>query len=460
MDTIHLKKYYTEPKEKYNVISVCVFRIINNYRPTYEYYNGLKNLFYTFKKYFPDFYLRVYYDKSITYIQNENNIINKENKERWIPLIKNMKKNNNVQMIKYRHDDFLIKNTVFHQGLFGTLVRFIPLFNYESNNTKTVIISDIDTTNQHLNRLKLAYNQFKPSISEFHFRTRYCYLTRPRFMMAEEELLKVNTNYTPSLMYRVFAGSLFSKIKFPKNLLDDFINCMKNINTSQMSSCTYIKSFINMKNADDNSILNLGYFNANKSKETTDFFFGIDEFFINTSVLKYLDVNKIPISITVETDIALPFYHNFLRSNQFENLSKDQIENYTQFYKDVMGKYYDPSKTLVQNHNFMDKIINNISDNEHISQEKKSMYEYVYPKVLDEFNKIHNLNQYDKYKFTKKEVLCIMGMEKEHPYYILFKLFDYNSPHSKLFSFNCINKLSRSNKYKYKKYKHKYLNNK
>ena len=78
MDKLIVKKYYDEPKNKINIISASVFKLENSYKNSMRYYKGFKLLVENFRKYFPDFYLRIYFDDSIIKPKHENNKINNE----------------------------------------------------------------------------------------------------------------------------------------------------------------------------------------------------------------------------------------------------------------------------------------------------------------------------------------------------------------------------------------------
>ena len=65
MENIKLTKFYEEPKQKYKLISVVLFRLETSYKDSNKYYNGLNLLINNFQKYFPNFYLRIYYDTSV-----------------------------------------------------------------------------------------------------------------------------------------------------------------------------------------------------------------------------------------------------------------------------------------------------------------------------------------------------------------------------------------------------------
>jgi hypothetical protein len=432
MENIILKKYYVEPTNKYNIMSVCAFRIENNYRSTEIYYNGLKNLANKFNRYFPNFYLRLYYDISITKTNYKNSAINKENKEKWVPLISSMKKNPKIQVIKYKHPDFIIPNTNYHQGLFGTFVRFIPLFdfdnfdNFDNNNINILYISDIDVNDFGLIKGKQMLNNFLRSKSQIHFRTKSCYAIQPRYIKSEEHLDK--KKYLPTFPYRIMVGSMISKIKFPHKFLNDFLDCMKNLKENKrLEECDYIQNFTNLKKNISSDKLLSEYMLITKTLEKSDFFYGIDEFFMTTSVLKYIEDNNIPMSMTIVTDIAHPIYNNYIRYNKLDDktINTNTNPHILQFYKDIMGKYYDNNKSLHDNYNFMDKIIYNINDES--NEKRKETYEYMFINFKKIMTNLYNMNEYEKYQFTRDEMLCVLNMDDQQMYGHDFIIYNFDA---------------------------------
>jgi len=421
MDKTQLIKHYNEPSHKYNIISVSVFRLQNNYKSTETYYNGLKKLSKSFRKYLPEFYLRVHYDTSITQTNNGIELIDKENKDKWIPLLEEMKKDKYIQLVEYNYDDF--KSGNFHEGVFGTFVRFMPLFDYADNNTNIVYVSDIDINDYVLDQSKKVYEIFKKSESLIHYRSKYCYTAQPRFTYADNNL---DPSFISNIPYKIMVGTLLTKFKLPRQLLDDFINCMKDLDVKE---CNYIKNFTNIKNTKGDVLLD-NYMLNNKKGETSNFFYGIDEFFFNTIVLKYMENNRIPFSITISVDIFHPIYNNYMRSfAPLDDPNNKKLLNPSKhikrLYRAILGKYYDDNKTLQENYTYMDKILYNIHRD--VNTDRKQKYEYIYKKFRNIIKRMYEKNKYEKYNFTKKEILCVLDVNDKEKYGYLFKNYDYNT---------------------------------
>lgn len=410
MDRIKLVKYYKEPTERYNIISVSVFRLSTVYKPAQKYYQGLDELASSFQKYFLDMYLRIYYDNSVIEPTHEIESINTEVREHWIPLFDKLKKMEHVQLIKYEHPDFT-KDKIYHDGLFGTFVRFIPLFDYEgSKNLGLVGISDIDVSRQVLEAFSDQFKEFKnhPEVKLF-FRTKYCYNVRDRYFKVEN---KLDERYRVKVWHRLLAGTIFCRMKFPKYLLEDFINCMLNLDTD---SCKFINHFLDVETT--------GYLSKQKLelKKSTNFIYGIDEFFLNTTFLKYVVDNKITFAWSSFQDITTPLYNWFLRNNKLYN----ENPNHKEFMKSVLGKYYDETKSLNQNYNFFDRNVYMKYYKNRKDDPNSDRYIYMFDNLKNKMKEILEQQQFKKYDFFKEEVKCII--RHADYYYIQFKVYKYKN---------------------------------
>ena len=324
LKNLTLAKYYDEPNNKYNIISVSVFRLATNYKPMFLYYSGLRKLIDITPQYFEGYYLRIYFDDSIIKPNYDNDEINNEIKEQWLPLIEYAKMKSHVQLVKYHHSDFTYG--LGHSGLFGTMVRFIPLFDYDiNNNVNIVYVADIDIFEELKlglwNSINQLFSQFIKSKSKLHFRTKYCYYTENRFYRSGTEL------YTWRV---IFAGTIISKMKFPKYLLDNFIECMKKDKAERKGTgCEKINKFLNIEYE--------GYRTEDKIKlmSITDFIYGIDEFFMNTDFMKYIFDNKINFSTSVYPDIVRSIYRIYVK---YESSFKANKSVYVELMKKIMGE--------------------------------------------------------------------------------------------------------------------------
>jgi hypothetical protein len=412
MNSIKFKKYYIEPKNNYDLISVSVFRLQISYKSMDKYINGLETLAYNFTNpiYFkPNTYLRIYFDKSIIRPHHESEEINNEIINKWLPLLKKLRNMPYIQLIQFIHPDFILSNGLYHDGLFGTFIRFIPLFDYSINkNIETVFIFDIDVNLSVLKGTKIVYDKFINSKSLIHFKTKTCYDIRTRFLTFSN---------LPDVGL-IMAGTIISKIKFPRKLLNDFVQSMQSLKLSNpnINGDTEIEG---IKDFLTTSINDMSGFTSDIKKEimkTTNFIYGIDEFFLNTKVLKYIHDNKIKHSTSIVPDISKPFFTLAVRSNYFKTPSDPQIK----MFKLILGKYYNNNKSLYENYEFFDKIMFNSKSIYNVNNyNEQQKYDYIANNVIMFIKKIYNDSAlYENIGFTKDEIVCLI--KHKNPHFIFF----------------------------------------
>lgn len=138
-------RYYKEPDNKYICMSMVLFLPEKYQKLTYGKKRNvieakkaqfLKHIIYNTRlilsNYFPNnYYYRIYYDNSI------------DNDKEFSRLINVLKNNPKFQIIKYQCPGAETKGGQ-HIGLFGTIIRFHPLFDKESPNISAVAIMDAD----------------------------------------------------------------------------------------------------------------------------------------------------------------------------------------------------------------------------------------------------------------------------------------------------------------------------
>lgn len=397
MNGLQLKKYYVEPLIKYNIISVSVFKIINSYKDSEIYYQGLRTTVNNFRRFYRDsFYLRIYYDSSITKELHTDERINKEVREKWKPLIKELKHNPYVQLIKFRYSDFT-KNVIYHDGLFGTLMRLLPLFSDDNDVTKvdnvsSIVISDIDISELRIQKESIKFRTFLASGSKFHFKTVTAYGSYDRFSSLDPFVLE-------NIPYLIIASNIISKIRFPIEIFNNFLIGMSNLSNVEYES---INNFI--KNAritegklDERykEINELNILNANNN-----FVYGIDEFFLNNYVLRYIYDLTIPFSYAIVADFSKPIYFAYQRSIQLSIIPK-----ITSLFRDIMGKYYDESKLVSDNYTKLENIIyhkKRSQDNFY-----KKAYEYITKRIITTAKTLYKNNTFANYGFTPYEIMCL-----------------------------------------------------
>ena len=189
----------------YNIISVVYFNYKNVERFQSEdeinkqylkYYNGLIKIIKKFRKIFNNEYiLRIYYDDSV---EDEINKLLKETNNEF---------NKYIELFKY--DIPLFKEGGQHKKTVGTLIRFLPLFDYELHKVNKCIILDIDNKlNNYYSNLIKFYNKKNVKLS---YRSRCCY-----FLTKRVKCVSKNLYYN----YALIASFIYTSISVPKNVFE------------------------------------------------------------------------------------------------------------------------------------------------------------------------------------------------------------------------------------------------
>jgi hypothetical protein len=377
MDYITLTKHYEEPPDNYDVISVVAFRLKDNYKSSMIYYYGLSKLIEQLPNKLPNFYLRIYYDDSIITPKHNDDKINGEITKYWIPLFNKLKNYKHVQPVHYNSPSFKIPNSIYHDGLFGTLIRFLPIFDYpENKNLKIVIVSDIDDINPIINNGPAQLKFMKDHDTLIHYKTGSCYTSLSRFNLFSDEYIKQNT-------YMMIANGMFFKIKIPHEIFDNFLTIMNNLD---VKGNDIINEFINNERKSIYKPLDVNM----ESK----FVYGIDEFILAKYIIEYIITNKIPYSYTVNNAIIKALYIWYLKTDKFKDGDK-----YIDIMKALLGKYYNDKKSVGENYEIMDKMIFFKEDNEDKI--------YIYDNIFKVFKELETDKTYEKYNLRWRDIHCV-----------------------------------------------------
>jgi hypothetical protein len=335
---------YTHTK---NLISCCFFKRSKSYYKDFSrYVTGIEKLYYNVIKYFKDFSVRLFIDNSI---YSDSNIMNK------------LKKLTKLEMVLYDCPMYK-EGDNYHQGLFGTMVRFFPLFNFPNNDANIIIVSDIDDYS-FTQYIKLF--QTIKSNMENHYIIKYSNAGR---MFKNKELYN-----------HVYKGIILDYIK-PQEIIylkqidyHVLINFLENLDPNIKYSYYLNKNLVR----DQNYI--------SKYKNNKHFIYGIDEYFLNNDYIKYIIDHKLPFIERLNYNIFNPYYYQILVRNE-KWISKD-----LNIYNLVINKILKYLK--IESNESLDekfKIILKICDN----NDKKSLdFKYKLYKIF-----IKNRNK-KRYKF-------------------------------------------------------------
>jgi hypothetical protein len=247
-----------------NVISISFFTMKNSYRPVEAYKQHLKTFMFR-KKALKDFETRIYTDDS--------------GKDIALELA-----DENTTVIHYNCEFF--REGDGHTGTFGTIVRFLPLF---EKGLETVWISDIDIDSSFLDMNVLT--AMKNNKCDIFIDSILCYERKPW----------VNVKY-PIIAYR-----FISNIIFPKQIFTRFLN---NLIDGKMSKL----------------IDELNEYNSPRKTPNQKFPYGMDEVFLNGPV--YNSIQRQDVKVIFRKDY---FTQSFLSYN---------IEGFPEKLTNTLKRYY------------------------------------------------------------------------------------------------------------------------
>jgi len=232
------------PSQK--VLTCCFFTVGEAYRDFRQYVGNLKR-FIIDSEQLPDFEVRIYTDDT--------------GKEYALEAAANSP---NISVMHFDCPEF--RNGKGHHGMFGTLVRFLPMF----EDLEIVWCSDIDIPRYYLNPSVLK--QMAKTKALVHINTLICY---------ERNFRSVHRN-------AILAGMFITKVKFPRALLTRFLNMLLD---GRLDKHLYAMNQENLTNHVPKPISKVPY--------------GTDELFMNTYIYNWI-VSK-NIRITLDRNYATPW---------------------------------------------------------------------------------------------------------------------------------------------------------
>lgn len=228
---IHTKTLYkgSDTVDKTKLLSVSLFRVKRAYQGFDKYLNYSLNLIGQVTRILPQWILRFYVDESV--------------KEDELEKLKHP----SVQIVLYKCEDFWDESSGTHEGLFGTFIRFLPMFSAQKY--EAMISSDVEIGDYWFEYFKYLDKH----VEEVGLINQLCH-----------------NDWTPEFLeYSILAGGIYSKLVFPRSLLTDFLKNLKEHNFSlkivkQTDRDTYVP-------------------------------YGTDEYFLTTRLYTYLQEHRIKV---------------------------------------------------------------------------------------------------------------------------------------------------------------------
>jgi len=286
-----------------HVLTCCIFTASDSYRDLKQYAGNFRRFLIQAER-LPRFEIRVYTDDTAKDI-----------------VLEETSNNPRVTVLHYNCPQFREGNG--HVGMFGALVRFLPMF----EDLDTVWSSDIDIPDRYLD--PKLYQAVSEQRFDFLISTYSCY-----------ELKVWGTKNT------ILAGRFISRIQFPRALLTLFLN--------RVSAGKFAEKI---------EEINVG----NTRKPRSDFPYGLDEYFLNTYIYNalktrdskilvqkdYLDTRIVfAAKLKEEKDVLIKYYYTPTHE-RFLKIKKILLK-YLPLYLDTHPCYKD---TLENLHKMKDSFI-------------------------------------------------------------------------------------------------------
>ena len=318
------------------IICLSIFKLDDMYRNITIYLDGLKRIITAVKKFNLEdnkkYHIILYYDHSVEKDIEFNKIV--DNIQTDI--------NNNlscVTLCKYKCPQFITNN--LHRGLFGTFMRFYPLFNKQfENNLK--IIADVDQEDIEI----LYYLKYIPET---------ILKTNHKFVILQPigyEFIYKNLFTNKYLNGTALATCYSRNYTFPLEYLENFLYNLLGNNKNYIKISKIISELIKVKNKD-----NIPLQKKEKYKDLNVFSYGIDELFLNLYFIDYI-ISKI-------SKIGIIYINDNLRLYPLEmiNWSKSNINYLQQFLKDFLNELFSENIIRTKYNMICNKIYNKININ-------------------------------------------------------------------------------------------------
>ncbi len=381
-------------KTKQVVLNTSIFRMPDPYKDESSYIDGLMLLMDNISKYIKGGVLRIYYDDSV---------IKKDDK--WLPIIEKAKNTQFVQLIHYDFPQFKKNDgSFYHEGVFGTIIRFFALFNF-TNISEIVSIIDVDflTTDDIIevaNIITGAIKTFKDTKTTFMFNTYSitAYIRKPRLLI--NDMIKKYDFTTRMIVQPTTCAK-----KLNTAILIDFMTCMVNQCPLYKNWLNDLISALNCESIPENNLKRAQqclHLKEIKKQSHGIFAFGVDELFLNTMILEEFLKNKKQFLLYYQ----IPNFTNFhyCLYNRFQK-RKINIKFMYDMYEAVLGKKLVNAKEIHKTFEEIDKIIyvqgekaGYALQTEKAKKIYKLLYDFLKPRVNMLF-KLPNLEVYERMMF-------------------------------------------------------------
>jgi hypothetical protein len=256
----------------------------------------------------PDFTLRLFIDRSIY----EDSTI--------MEILLHIE---GLELVVYHCFDF-VRDEVYHVGLFGTIVRMFPIFNFENNDANIILINDIDIENQE----NIIHTEKVFRILKQHHKLNKITLFNIGTLSSASRIY-FNIHNTLDYLYHdhINVYTLTDKIcsiqRLPHELLTSFLK-------ETLSNKSKFYSFYEY------------YKNSNHiTEEMEQYIYGVDEYFINKSLIPYVIDHNIPYATHIEWDIVTTLiWGEIMINSKYNKRSRNKLnKSILKELKQILLKY-------------------------------------------------------------------------------------------------------------------------
>jgi hypothetical protein len=274
----------------------------------------------------------------------------------------------NVTLILFKCSDFL--KDEHHIGLFGTMVRFFPLFDFPNNDANIVFLADSDTKDEYIGKLIELYNVLKEnnalSDNYLAYNGRYFHVN-----ISSNKIRNMGTKKKKLYLPYCIAQKFFGIKRLP---IMPFIKYFHKL-LLYMNDVTRPTKILSDYHIEPDKY---------KIKCENNICFGVDEYFINNILFKYMVKKNIQFCYSNNYNLA-----QFYFFKHPENANWDLIDIPKEEYINIFNEYIEKSGLNQYSYDEIDKQIFIDEKNSETSQasEFMSMFAKKFIPVLEEIKK-------------------------------------------------------------------------
>lgn len=270
------------PNRRYaSTVNLVFFRAVPLTKNFQKYIDGLKKWESEYMKYYPDCQLQVFVDEHVLKEEKVANILEKLK----------------ARVIIFKCPEYFIENN-FHIGLFGTMIRFYPLFDVNTHPLKVAHIQELEPDSDSVPTFEKL-----DKLGNMKHGADLIYTTNKFYTGG---LMSNKYKFEKFIYYPWIVAGIFSAYeKIPFKVFTDYLDDVKE------GKKKFFNIYQGWKAAE-------GY----QKSEHGKYSFGVDEIFLNDYYLGYLIKTGKTIGIFTEYKIAHPVYYIINRVKQNPNSTK------------------------------------------------------------------------------------------------------------------------------------------